>query len=157
MAKTFRNYIGGEWREAVNGATFTSNNPAHRDEVIGTFQRSTAEDIGLAVRAAAEAQRAWREVPVPERGEILYRVAHLLEQHKEDLARLMTREMGKVLKEARGDVQEGIDMAKYIAGEGRRFFGQTIPSELRHKFCMTVRQPLGVVGLITPWNFPIAI
>jgi aldehyde dehydrogenase (NAD+) len=157
MAKTFRNYIGGEWREAVNGTTFTSNNPAHRDEVIGTFQRSTAEDIGLAVQAAAEAQRTWREVPVPERGEILYRLAHLLEQHKEDLARLMTREMGKVLKEARGDVQEGIDMAKYIAGEGRRFFGQTIPSELRHKFCMTVRQPLGVVGLITPWNFPIAI
>ena len=122
-----------------------------------TFQRSTAEDVALAVEAAARAQRAWREVPVPERGEMLYTVARLLEERKEELAQLMTREMGKVIKEARGDVQEGIDMAKYIAGEGRRFFGQTVPSELRDKFCMTVRQPLGVVGLITPWNFPIAI
>ncbi len=157
MSETFRNYIDGEWREAVKGGTFEDTNPARRSEVIGTFQRSTAEDVALAVEAAARAQRAWREVPVPERGEMLYTVARLLEERKEELAQLMTREMGKVIKEARGDVQEGIDMAKYIAGEGRRFFGQTIPSELRNKFCMTVRQPLGVVGLITPWNFPIAI
>ena len=157
MAETFRNYIDGEWRAAAKGATFSSTNPARRDEVIGVFQRSTAEDVAAAVDAAARAQRSWREVPVPERGEMLYTVARLLEERKEDLAQLMTREMGKVIKEARGDVQEGIDMAKYIAGEGRRYFGQTIPSELRNKFCMTVRQPLGVVGLITPWNFPIAI
>ncbi|MDQ2829647.1 MAG: aldehyde dehydrogenase family protein [Chloroflexota bacterium] len=157
MAETFRNYIGGEWRAAVKGATFESLNPAHTGEVIGVFQRSTAEDVALAVEAAASAQRAWREVPVPERGEMLYTVARLMEERKEELAQLMTREMGKVIKEARGDVQEGIDMAKYIAGEGRRYFGQTVPSELRDKFCMTVRQPIGVVGLITPWNFPIAI
>jgi acyl-CoA reductase-like NAD-dependent aldehyde dehydrogenase len=157
MAETFRNYIGGEWRVAVKGATFESANPAHRDEVVGVFQRSTTEDVALAVDAASRAQRAWREVPVPERGEMLYTVARLMEDRKEELAQLMTREMGKVIKEARGDVQEGIDMAKYIAGEGRRYFGQTVPSELRRKFCMTVRQPLGVVGLITPWNFPIAI
>jgi len=157
MAETFYNYIGGEWRAAVKGATFESANPAHRGEVIGVFQRSTAEDAALAVDAASHAQRAWRAVPVPERGEMLYTVARLMEERKEELAQLMTREMGKVIKEARGDVQEGIDMAKYIAGEGRRYFGQTVPSELRDKFCMTVRQPLGVVGLITPWNFPIAI
>ena len=157
MPERFYNYIGGEWRAAIKGGTFESTNPAHRGDVIGIFQRSTAEDVAAAVDAAARAQRAWREVPVPERGEMLFTVARLLEERKEELARLMTREMGKVIKEARGDVQEGIDMAKYIAGEGRRFFGQTIPSELRHKFCMTVRQPIGVVGLITPWNFPIAI
>jgi alpha-ketoglutaric semialdehyde dehydrogenase len=157
MPETFYNYIDGEWREAIKGGTFESINPAHRGDVIGVFQRSTAEDAAAAVDAAARAQRAWREVPVPERGELLFTVAHLLEERKEELARLMTREMGKVIDEARGDVQEGIDMATYIAGEGRRFFGQTIPSELRHKFCMTVRQPIGVVGLITPWNFPIAI
>ena len=157
MPETFYNYIDGEWREAIKGGTFESINPAHRGDVIGVFQRSTAEDVAAAVDAAARAQRAWREVPVPERGEMLFTVARLLEERKEELARLMTREMGKVIDEARGDVQEGIDMARYIAGEGRRFFGQTIPSELRHKFCMTVRQPIGVVGLITPWNFPIAI
>jgi len=157
MTETFRNYIDGEWRAAARGGTFESVNPARSDEVIGVFQRSTTEDVTAAVDAAARAQRTWREVPVPERGEILYTVARLLEERKEELAQLMTREMGKVLKEARGDVQEGIDMAKYIAGEGRRYFGQTVPSELRNKFCMTVRQPLGVVGLITPWNFPIAI
>src|ERR671937_437891 len=156
MPETFYNYIDGEWREAIKGGTFESINPAHRGDVIGVFQRSTAEDVAAAVEAAARAQRAWRAVPVPERGEMLFTVARLLEERKEELAQLMTREMGKVIKEARGDVQEGIDMATYIAGEGRRFFGQTIPSELRHKFCMTVRQPIGVVGLITPWNFPIA-
>jgi len=157
MAETFRNYVGGEWREAAGGQTFESTNPARRSDVIGIFQRSGAADVEAAVGSAAKAARVWREVPVPERGEILYTVARLLEERKEDLAQLMTREMGKVIKEARGDVQEGIDMAKYIAGEGRRYFGQTVPSELRNKFCMTVRQPLGVVGLITPWNFPIAI
>src|SRR5438067_1273766 len=157
MPETFYNYVDGEWRTAIKGATFESINPAHHGEVIGTFQRSRAEDVAAAADAAARAQRAWREVPVPERGEMLFTVARLLEERKEQLAQLMTREMGKVISEARGDVQEGIDLAKYIAGEGRRFFGQTIPSELRHKFCMTVRQPIGVVGLITPWNFPIAI
>ncbi len=157
MAEIFRNYIGGEWKTALKGETFASTNPARESEVVGIFQRSTAEDVALAVDAAVRARAMWRAVPVPERGDILYRVARLLEQHKEELARLETREMGKVLAEGRGDVQEAIDMATYIAAEGRRFFGHTIPSELRDKFCMTVRQPLGVVGLITPWNFPVAI
>ena len=157
MADVFRNYIDGEWKTAIKGETFESTNPARRSEVVGIFQRSTAADVTLAVDAAVRARAMWRSVPLPERGDLLYRVARLLEERKEELARLETREMGKVLKEGRGDVQEAIDMATYIAGEGRRFFGHTIPSELRNKFCMTVRQPLGVVGLITPWNFPIAI
>src|SRR5438105_14529924 len=157
MPETFYNYIDGEWREAVKGGTFESINPAHRGDVIGVFQRSTAEDVATAVDAATRAQRAWREVPVPERVEMLFTVARLLEERKEEMARLMTREMGKVLVEARGDVQEGVDMAKYIAGEARRPFGQTVPSELRDKWAMTMRQPLGTVAIITPWNFPVAI
>src|ERR671938_797415 len=157
MPETFYNYIDGEWREAIKGGTFESINPAHRGDVIGVFQRSTAEDVAAAVDAAARAQRAWREVPVPERGEILFRFGRLLIEQKEELAQLMTREMGKVIAEARGDVQEAIDMSFYMAGEGRRLFGHTTPSELRDKFNMSVRMPIGVVGVITPWNFPIAI
>jgi alpha-ketoglutaric semialdehyde dehydrogenase len=155
-AKTFQNYIGGEWVDAVSGETFESTSPANGD-AIGTFPRSGAEDVDRAVAAAKEAYEDWRLVPAPKRGEILFRFAHLLAEQKEDLAQLMAREMGKVLPEARGDVQEAIDMAYYMGGEGRRLFGQTTPSELRDKFNMSIRQPIGVVGVITPWNFPIAI
>ena len=157
MAEEYRNYIGGKWIPAQSGETFESRNPADRDEVMGTFPRSMPEDVDAAAKAAAEAYRDWMMTPVPERADYLLRVALLLEQRKEELSELMTREMGKTLKESRGDVQEGIDFAHYMAGEGRRFFGHTMPSELRGKFSMTVRHPIGVVGLITPWNFPIAI
>jgi acyl-CoA reductase-like NAD-dependent aldehyde dehydrogenase len=155
-AKTFQNYIGGEWVDAASGETFESTSPAN-GEAIGTFPRSSAEDVDRAVAAAKAAYEDWRLVPAPRRGEILFRFAQLLTEQKEDLSQLMAREMGKVLPEARGDVQEAIDMAYYMGGEGRRLFGQTTPSELPDKFNMSVRQPIGVVGVITPWNFPIAI
>jgi alpha-ketoglutaric semialdehyde dehydrogenase len=154
--KTFKNYIGGEWVEAASGETFESVNPATGD-TIGVFPRSSAEDVDRAVDAAKAAFEEWRLVPAPKRGEILYRFANLLIEEKDDLTDLMTREMGKVKAEAGGDVQEAIDMSLYMAGEGRRLFGQTTPSELRDKFNMSVRMPIGVVGAITPWNFPIAI
>ena len=155
-AKTFQNYIGGEWVDAASGETFESTSPAN-GEAIGTFPRSGAEDVARAVAAAKAAYEDWRLVPAPRRGEILFRFAQLLTEQKEDVSQLMAREMGKVLPEARGDVQEAIDMAYYMGGEGRRMFGQTTPSELPDKFNMSVRQPIGVVGVITPWNFPIAI
>ena len=155
-AKTFQNYIDGEWVDAASGETFESTSPANGD-AIGVFPRSSAEDVDRAVAAAKSAHEDWRLVPAPKRGELLFRFAHLLSEQKEDLAQLMAHEMGKVLPEARGDVQEAIDMAYYMGGEGRRLFGQTTPSELRDKFNMSVRQPIGVVGVITPWNFPIAI
>jgi aldehyde dehydrogenase (NAD+) len=154
--RAFQNFIGGEWVDAVSGATFESTNPA-TGEVLGTFARSGAEDVGRAVEAAKTAFETWRLVPAPKRGELLYRFAQLLEREKEALTDLMTREMGKVKAEAGGDVQEAIDMTYYMAGEGRRLWGQTTPSELPDKFNMSVRQPAGVVGAITPWNFPIAI
>ncbi len=155
-AKTFQNYIAGEWVDAASGETFESTSPANGD-AIGVFPRSSADDVERAVAAAKSAYEDWRLVPAPKRGELLFRFAHLLSEQKEDLAQLMAHEMGKVLPEARGDVQEAIDMAYYMAGEGRRMFGQTTPSELRDKFNMSIRQPIGVVGVITPWNFPIAI
>src|SRR5256714_2602243 len=154
--KTFRNFIGGEWADAASGETFESLSPA-TGEVLGSFPRSAAEDVENAVAAAREAYEEWRLTPAPERGNVLYRFAGLLAEQKNDLTDLMTREMGKVKAEAGGDVQEAIDMSLYMAGEGRRMFGQTTPSELRDKFMMSVRMPIGVVGAITPWNFPIAI
>lgn len=140
-----------------SGEVIESRNPAHWSEVVAVVPRGTAADVDAAVTAAEAAQREWRRTPWPTRGEIILRAGLILEQRKEELARLMTREMGKVLTESRGDVQEGIDMAKFIAGDARRPFGDTIPSELRSKWAMTMRQPLGVVGIITPWNFPVAI
>src|SRR5687768_586264 len=154
--KKFRNYVGGEWVDAAGGETFESVVPATGD-AIGEFPRSTAEDVDRAVAAAKEAYEGWRLTPAPKRAEVLYRFAGLLVEHKDDLADLMSREMGKVRVEAAGDVQEAIDMTLYMAGEGRRMFGQTTPSELPNKFQMSVRMPIGVVGVITPWNFPIAI
>jgi acyl-CoA reductase-like NAD-dependent aldehyde dehydrogenase len=154
--KSFQNYISGEWVDASGGETFESVNPANGD-TIGIFPRSTAADVDRAVEAAKAAYEEWRLVPAPKRGEILFRFAQLVTDEKKQLTDLMTREMGKVKAEAGGDVQEAIDMSYYIAGEGRRLFGQTTPSELRDKFNMSVRMPIGVVGVITPWNFPIAI
>src|SRR5256886_5700835 len=138
------------------GQTFESVAPA-TGEVLGSFPRSSAADVDAAVATAKAAFEDWRLVPAPERGNILFRFAELLRAHKEELTDLMTREMGKVKAEAGGDVQEAIDMSYYMGGEGRRLFGQTTPSELRDKFMMSVRMPVGVVGAITPWNFPIAI
>jgi aldehyde dehydrogenase (NAD+) len=155
-AKTFKNYIGGEWVDAASGETFESTSPANGD-TIGVFPKSGPDDVDRAVAAAKAAYADWRLVPAPKRGEILFRFAQLLTDHKEELTELMAREMGKVLAEAGGDVQEAIDMSYYMAGEGRRLYGQTTPSELRDKFNMSVRMPIGVVGVITPWNFPIAI
>ncbi len=154
---TFQNFIAGEWRASRGGETFSSTNPADTREIVGYFQKSTLADLEDAIAAAKKAQPAWAATPAPGRGEILLRMALLLEQHKEELAVLMTREMGKVLKETRGDVQVAIDVAKYIAGEGRRAEGETLPSALLNKFNMTIRHPVGIVGIITPWNFPIAI
>ncbi len=157
LPKTYKNYIDGEWVVSACGETFENLNPANRDELIGLFQRSGPQDVNAAVAAAQRAYKAWKNTPPPKRGEVFYRAAALLQERKEDLAEAMTREMGKVLEETRGDVQEAIDMTFYMAGEGRRLFGQTTTSELPNKFCMTVRGPLGVCGLITPWNFPMAI
>jgi aldehyde dehydrogenase (NAD+) len=157
MAEQFQNYIDGKWVDCAARTTFEDRNPANRHDLVGLFPASDASDVDAAVAAANRAFRHWRLVPAPQRGEILYRVGVLLRQRKEDIARTMTREMGKILKETRGDVQEAIDTAFYAAGEGRRLFGQTTPSELPDKFAMSVRMPLGVCALITPWNFPIAI
>ncbi|MEA2537650.1 MAG: alpha-ketoglutaric semialdehyde dehydrogenase [Chloroflexota bacterium] len=152
-----RLFIGGEWVESGAGRTFASVNPADTRDVIGLFQAADAADAARAIRAAEVAFAGWRRTPAPKRGEILYRFGALMAEHKERLARAMTREMGKVLTEARGDVQEGIDIAYLMAGEGRRMFGDTTPSELPDKWAMSVREPIGVAGIITPWNFPIAI
>ena len=153
----FHNLIGGQWMPAVSGKTMLNLNPADNSDVIGAFPSSHSEDVALAVAAAKKAFASWRLVPAPKRAEILMRAGNILVQNKEKFARDMTREMGKVLAETRGDVQEAIDEAFYVAGEGRRLFGQTTPSELKNKFAMSVRMPVGVVGLITPWNFPMAI
>ncbi len=154
--KQFRNFIGGEWVDAASGETFESLSPA-TGELIGTFPKSGPEDVERAVAAAKEAFEEWRLLPAPKRGELLFRFGRLVQEEKDDLADLMTREMGKVKAEAGGDVQEAIDMSFYMGGEGRRLFGHTTPSELPDKFQMSVRMPIGVVGVITPWNFPIAI
>lgn len=153
----FQNYIAGAWRAASSGERFENHNPAQWEEVLGTFPASTRADLDMAVSSASRAFPQWRLVPAPKRGEIIKRAGDLLTQHKEEIARLMTREMGKTLVESRGDVQEGIDTAYYAASEGRRLFGHTVPSELPDKFCMSMRRPIGVAGVITPWNFPLAI
>ncbi len=155
--KTYNNLIGGKWVPARSGQTFENLNPADTRDVVGVFPASDAADIDDAVNAAARAFESWRLVPAPKRAEILYRTGELLLKRKEEFAREMTREMGKVLSETRGDVQEAIDTAYYMAGEGRRLFGQTTPAELRDKFAMSVRMPVGVIGMIAPWNFPMAI
>src|ERR1700704_2460553 len=153
----YHNFIDGAWVASVSGDLFENRNPADTGDLIGVFQKSTRQDVEHAIDAARRAYEHWRLVPAPRRAEILFRAAQLIADRKEALARDMTREMGKVLDETRGDVQEAIDMTFFMAGEGRRQYGQTVPSELRDKFAMSVRQPLGVCGVITPWNFPMAI
>jgi aldehyde dehydrogenase (NAD+) len=155
--QTYKNLIGGRWVEPADGRTTENRNPADTRELVGSFPESDERDVAAAVEAAQKAYAKWRLVPAPKRGEILFKAAQLLVERKEQMARDMTREMGKVLSETRGDVQEAIDMTFYMAGEGRRLHGQTTPSEMPNKFQMSVRQPLGVCGLITPWNFPMAI
>ena len=157
MAKLFKNYINGKWKASTSRATFENINPANHNEVVGRFQKSNKKDVNEAIAAAEEALPKWRATPAPKRGEILFKVAEMLKQKKEELAQDMTREMGKVISETRGDVQEAIDLTYYTAGEGRRLLGETVPSELKNKFCMSVRMPVGLVSAITPWNFPIAI
>ena len=157
MADTFGNYIGGAWRSGSSGSTFESRNPARQIDLIGHFPASDAADVDAAVSAASAAFKLWSRVPAPERGLLLRRVGDLLTAKKDAIAREMTREMGKPFTETRGDVQEAIDTAYYAASETRRLFGYTVPSELRDKFNMSVRRPLGVCGIITAWNFPVAV
>jgi aldehyde dehydrogenase (NAD+) len=156
MSDLVRNFIGGRWVEARSGATFETHNPA-TEALIAPVVQSAADDVNAAVEAAQKGYAAWRLVPAPRRGEVLYQAARLIEERKESLSRLMTQEMGKVLSEARGDVQEAIDMAYYMGGEGRRMLGYTAPVEMPDKFGMALRDSVGVVGLITPWNFPVAV
>ncbi len=149
-------FIGGKWTSPAKAKRFETVNPATR-EPIGSFVSGTPEDVGRAVAAAAKAFPAWKETPAPKRGDILLEAARILKERKPEVGKIVTREMGKVIGEGLGDVQESIDFIEYMAGEGRRLFGETVPSELRSKFCLTVRQPKGVVACITPWNFPTAI
>jgi len=151
-----RNFIGGKWVDSRSGNTFESVNPA-TEEVLTTVSRSAAEDVSAAVEAARTAYDKWRLTPAPRRGEILYRVAELLKERKEEISRIMTQEMGKILPETRGDLQEAIDMAYYMGGEGRRLMGYTAPVEMPNKFGMALRDSVGVCGMITPWNFPVAV
>ncbi|MCE9584572.1 MAG: aldehyde dehydrogenase family protein, partial [Planctomycetes bacterium] len=156
-ATRWLNYIAGKWVESKTGRWSADRNPADDGDVIGEVPRSDASDVDAAVKAAAKAFKTWRLVPAPKRGEMMGRVAQILRERKEELSQLLTREMGKVIEEARGDVQESIDTAAYAAGVGTRLMGETVPSELPDKFAMTVRAPMGVCGLIAPWNFPTAI
>ena len=156
MADLIKNLISGKWIESQGGSTFDTVNPAN-EELIAQAVKSSADDVNRAVQAAKHAYKEWRLMPAPRRGEILYQVARILEQRKDELSRLMTREMGKILAETRGDVQEAIDMAYYMGGEGRRLMGYTAPVEMYNKFGMALRDSVGVIGLITPWNFPVAV
>ena len=155
--ETYHNYIGGEWTESASGEYFDNVNPADNTDIIGRFPKSNAQDVDRAVAAAKDAAARWRKTPAPKRGEILFRLARILERDKEKFSREMTREMGKVLKETGGDVQEAIDCTYFTAGEGRRLHGYTTPAEMPNKAAMCVRQPVGICGLITPFNFPMAI
>ena len=157
MSTRYQNFIGGKWVDALGGETLENRNPADWEEVVGLFPRSGKEDVDRAVEAAREGQEEWRKVPVPVRSAIMKKAADLLAERKEGFARDMTREMGKVIEETRGDIQEAIDTGYYAGGEGRRFFGKTVPSELPNKAAFTTHLPLGVVGVICPWNFPMAI
>jgi aldehyde dehydrogenase (NAD+) len=154
---TYQNYIGGEWVKSSSGEWFENVNPADTSDVVGRFPKSNAEDVNAAVEAAKTAATRWRRTPAPKRAEILFQLARILERDKNKFSREMTREMGKVLKETGGDVQEAIDCTYFTAGEGRRLHGFTAPAEMPNKFAMCVRQPIGVCGLITPFNFPMAI
>jgi len=150
----FQNYINGKW--ITGKSTFATINPA-TEETIAQIAQADLADVESAVQAATDAFNAWRLTPAPLRGELLFKVGDILKTKKEELARLLTQDMGKVIAEARGDIQEAIDMAYFMGGEGRRLLGYTAPVEMPNKFGMAVRDPSGVVGIITPWNFPIAV
>jgi alpha-ketoglutaric semialdehyde dehydrogenase len=156
MTQLVKNYIGGQWVESVSKETFESLNPAN-ESVFAVITKSNATDVANAVAAAKQAYDKWRLTPAPRRGEILFRVAEIMKERKEEISRIATQEMGKILDETRGDVQEAIDMAYYMGGEGRRLMGYTSPVEMPNKFGMAIRDSVGVVGIITPWNFPIAV
>ena len=155
--KTFKNFIGGDWVPPIGGEYFENQNPADVSDVVGRFPLSGAADVERAVESARRGFEAWRKTPAPARGDVLRRVGDLMTKRKDEIADLMTREMGKPLTETRGDVQEGIDTAYYAATEGRRLFGHTVPSEMRNKWAMSFRRPIGVAGIVTPFNFPLAI
>src|SRR5205809_3957325 len=157
MAETFLNYIAGQWAECKSKKTFPNVNPANTDEVVGLFQASGPEDAASAFDAAVKAQPAWTALPAPRRGEYLFKAAEILESRLGKLAEEMTREEGKTLPESKGEVKRAINIFRYFGGEGARQFSYQIPSERENVFCYTLRKPLGVVGLITPWNFPSAI
>ncbi|MBI5893465.1 MAG: aldehyde dehydrogenase family protein [Deltaproteobacteria bacterium] len=157
MTDTIKNYINGKSQDSLSDRTMESINPANTRDIVGIVPKSNQKDIDIAVNAARDAFHKWRLVPAPKRGEIIFKAAELLTKRKQELGELVTREMGKVLPEGLGDVQEAIDMAYYMAGEGRRLSGETVPSELPNKDCKSVRVPIGVFALITPWNFPTAI
>ena len=157
MSKTFQNFIGGQWVAPASGEHFENRNPANQDDLIGLFPASGAEDVERAVASAVRGFERWKRTPAPARGDVLRRVGDLLAARKDEIADLMTREMGKPIAETKGDVQEAIDTAYYAATEGRRLFGHTVPSELSQKWAMSMRRPIGVCGLITPFNFPLAI
>jgi aldehyde dehydrogenase (NAD+) len=155
--KTYYNYIGGEWVKSASGEWFDNINPADNSDIVGRFPKSNEEDVNNAVAAAKAAATRWRRTPAPKRAELLFTLGEILRKNKDQFSRDMTREMGKVLKETGGDVQEAIDCTYYTAGEGRRLHGFTTPAEMHNKFAMCVRQPVGLCGLITPFNFPMAI
>lgn len=154
---TYRNFIGGNWVESASTKTVKNINPANTDDVIGTNRQATREEARQAVETAAEAFQSWRRTPAPARGRIVAKAARLMEEAKEEIAQILTREEGKTIGEARGEVQRSINVAEFCAGESRRMNGETIFSELPSNFVYTVKQPLGVVACITPWNFPVAI
>ena len=155
--QTYRNFIGGQWVESTSAKTVENINPADTDDVLGIVRLSTRDEARAAVEAASNAFRAWRATPPPTRGRIVARAARLMDEDRENLARLLTREEGKTLAESRGELQRSINVAEFCAGESRRMNGETIPSELPSNFAYTVRQPHGVVACVTPWNFPVAI
>ena len=157
MARKYRNFIGGKWVHARSGKTFENINPANKKDVVGIFPRSGSADVNDAVKCARKAFDSWRLTPAPERGKILKKVGDIMERRKNEIARIMTREMGKILDETRGDYQEGVDTAFYAATETRRMFGHSAPSEMPNKSNISMRMPIGVAGIITPWNFPMAI
>ena len=155
--KTFKNFIGGQWVAPASGDHYENRNPADRNDLIGQFPMSGAADVEKAVESAWRGFEIWRATPAPARGDVMRRIGDIMVQRKDEIADLMTREMGKPLTETKGDVQEGIDTAYYAATEGRRLFGHTVPSEMKNKWAMSFRRPIGVAGIITPFNFPMAI
>src|ERR1044072_1606868 len=154
---TYRNFIGGKWVEASSSRTAQNVNPANTDDILGTMRQATREEARAAVDAAADAFRGWRATPAPARGKIVAKAGRLLEENKEEVAQLLTHEEGKTIAESRGELQRSINVAEFCAGESRRITGETIPSELPLNFAYTIKQPLGVVACVTPWNFPVAI